>query len=73
MRAPWFFRRFRQRRRYREEYRRKEESLSEGMRAVIASARATSEYEPIIVQLVDCIDLHPGSGIEWKEVLFNKL
>ena len=47
--------------------------LSNSLDSIVASARARREYEGVVPQLVDRVDLTPNSGTSWKEVLFEQL
>ena len=47
-------------------------SLSDSLDTIVASARARREYDGVIPQLVDRVDLAPNTGTSWKEVLFEQ-
>lgn len=47
--------------------------LAASLDSIVASARSRREYEGVIPQLVDRVDLKQNSGISYKEVLFEKL
>lgn len=48
-------------------------SLADSLDTVVASARSTREYDGVVPQLVDRVDLGKGTGLDWKEVLFAQL
>lgn len=47
--------------------------LSDSLDVIVASARARREYEAVVPQLVDRVDLDANTGTSWKEVLFESL
>lgn len=47
--------------------------LSDSLDQIVASARSRREYEGVIPQLVDRVDLDANTGTSWKEVLFEQL
>ena len=48
-------------------------SLSDSLDTIVASARSRREYDGVVPQLVDRVDLTPNTGLSWKEVLFAQL
>ena len=48
-------------------------TLDASLDVVVASARSRREYDGVVPQLVDRVDLTPGSGLDWKETLFEQL
>jgi hypothetical protein len=47
--------------------------LSDSLDLIVASARSRREYESVVPQLMDRVDLDANSGISWKEVVFEQL
>lgn len=47
--------------------------LDNSLDTIVASARSRREYEAVVPQLMDRVDLDPNSGTSWKEVLFEQL
>lgn len=47
--------------------------LKDSLDVVVASARSRREYDGVVPQLVDRVDLPEGTGTGWKEVLFEQL
>ncbi len=47
--------------------------LSDSLNSIVASARSRREYEAVIPQLVDRVDLDANTGVSWKEVLFEQI
>lgn len=47
--------------------------LTESLDIVAASARSRREYDGVVPQLVDRVDLSPNSGTAWREILFEQL
>lgn len=47
--------------------------LSDSLDVIVASARSRREYDAVVPQLVDRVDLDQNTGLDWKEVLFEKL
>ena len=48
-------------------------SLSESQDTIAASARSRRQYDSVIPQLVDVIELDANTGTSWREVLFANL
>ena len=48
-------------------------SLADSLDVVVASARARREYDAVVPQLIDRVDLVEGTGTAWKETLMAKL
>jgi hypothetical protein len=48
-------------------------SLSESQDTIAASARSRRQYDAVIPQLVDVIELDANTGTSWREVLFANL
>lgn len=48
-------------------------SLADSLDTIVASARSRREYDAVVPQLVDRVDLTEGTGTAWKEVLFEAL
>jgi hypothetical protein len=48
-------------------------SLADSLDTVVASARIVREYEGVMPQLVEKQTLKTGTGLDWKEVRFEKL
>src|SRR3990167_4131651 len=48
-------------------------TLDASLDVVVASARSRREYDGVVPQLVDRVDLASGSGLDWKETLFEQL
>lgn len=48
-------------------------ALTDSLDIIVASARSRREYDGVFPQLVDRVDLTPGSGLDWKETLFEQL
>ena len=47
--------------------------LSESLDTVVASARSRREYDAVIPQTVDRVDLDANTGTSWREILFAQL
>lgn len=47
--------------------------LSASLNTIVASARSRREYEGVVPQLMDRVDLDPNTGISWKEIVFEQL
>ena len=47
--------------------------LTNSLDSIVASARSRREYEGVVPQLVDRVDLDANSGVSWKEVLFEQI
>lgn len=47
--------------------------LTDSLDTIVASARSRREYDAVIPQLVDRVDLDANTGLSWKEVLFEQL
>lgn len=47
--------------------------LQDSLDDVRSSARVQREYQPVVAKLVDTTRLRDGIGIDWKEVLINRL
>lgn len=47
--------------------------LDAGLETIVASARSRREYDAVVPQLVDRVDLDANTGASWKEVLFEAL
>ena len=47
--------------------------LTESLDTVVASARSRREYDGVIPQTVDRVDLDDGTGTTWREILFEQL
>ena len=47
--------------------------LQDSLNTVIASARVIREYGPVMSRFVDKVTLAPGTGLNWKEILLNRL
>ena len=48
-------------------------SLADSLDTMVASARSRREYDAVIPQLVDRVDLDANTGLDWKEALFEQL
>lgn len=48
-------------------------SLSESQDIIAASARSRREYDAVVPQLVDRIDLDANTGTSWREILMDQL
>lgn len=48
-------------------------SVSDSLDVVAASARSRREYDAVVPQLVDRVDLDANSGTGWREILFEQL
>ena len=49
------------------------DSLDDSLDTVVASARIVREFEGVMPQLVDKVELEEGTGLSWKEVSFRQL
>src|SRR3990167_4203802 len=47
--------------------------LTNSLDTIVASARSRREYDGVVPQLVDRVDLDANTGLDWKEVLFEQL
>ena len=41
-------------------------SLADSLDTIVASARSRREYDGVVPQLVDRVDLKQGDGLDWK-------
>lgn len=48
-------------------------SIADSLDTIVASARSRREFDGVVPQLVDRVDLDPNSGLDWKETLFEQL
>lgn len=48
-------------------------SLSDSLDTIAAAARSRREYDAVVPQLVDRIDLDANTGTSWREILFEQL
>ena len=48
-------------------------SLDASLNVIVAAARSRREYDAVVPQLVDRVDLDQNTGLDWKEVLFEAL
>ena len=48
-------------------------ALLDSLDTIVASARIVQEFEGVMQQLVDKITLKEGTGLDWKEVSFDRL
>src|SRR3990167_5598471 len=47
--------------------------LDASLETVVASARSRREYDAVVPQLIDRVDLDPNTGTSWREILFEQL
>src|SRR3990167_963604 len=47
--------------------------LADSLDTIVASARSRREFDGVVPQLVDRVDLDANSGLDWKETLFEQL
>ena len=48
-------------------------TLADSLDTIVASARSRREFDGVVPQLVDRVDLDANSGLDWKETLFEQL
>ena len=48
-------------------------SLADSLDTIVASASSRREYDGVVPQLVDRVDLDKNTGLSWKETLFEAL
>lgn len=48
-------------------------SLADSLDTIVASGRSRREYDGVVPQLVDRVDLKDNTGEDWKETLFARL
>ena len=48
-------------------------SLADSLDTIVASAMSRREYDSVVPQLVDRVDLDKNTGLSWKEALFEAL